>query len=95
MNLDAPHGPIVDDAGNVLFIYFFYNKRKSSVPVYILGSLVWFAGYLFLRRRLLMQLSFFILFFLTISPLRGHGLGIKFGQNWPLYIYDFEIEMKL
>lgn len=93
MNLDAPHSPIVDDAGNVLFIYFFYNKRKSSV--YILGSLVWFAGYLCLRRRLLMQLSFFILFFLTISPLRGHGLGIKFGQNWPLYIYDFEIEMKL
>lgn len=69
MNLDAPHGPIVDDAGNVLFIYFFYNKRKSSE--YILGSLVWFAGYLFLRRRLLMQLSFFILFFFNYFPFKG------------------------
>lgn len=28
MNLDAPHGPIVDDAGNVLFIYFFLQQTK-------------------------------------------------------------------
>lgn len=27
MNLDAPHGPIVDDAGNVLFIFFTTNEN--------------------------------------------------------------------
>lgn len=29
MNLDAPHGPIVDDAGNVLFIYLFFLQQTK------------------------------------------------------------------
>lgn len=29
MNLDAPHGPIVDDAGNVLFIYLFFLQQTE------------------------------------------------------------------
>lgn len=29
MNLDAPHGPIVDDAGNVLFIYLFFLQQMK------------------------------------------------------------------
>lgn len=34
MNLDAPHGPIVDDTGNVLFIYFFFFTTNENL-VYI------------------------------------------------------------
>lgn len=29
MNLVAPHGPIVDDAGNVLFIYLFFLQQTK------------------------------------------------------------------
>lgn len=29
MNLDALHGPIVDDAGNVLFIYLFFLQQTK------------------------------------------------------------------
>lgn len=35
MNLDAPHGPIVDDAGNVLFIYlFFFTTNENLVYIF-------------------------------------------------------------